>query len=172
MSIGFPTFTPTVQRDSSGACPWPQSSTSSRSTPFALDCAQLVLARKNTATAATIMLTFFTERPPTITCGLSWHRLQSVRFSTRAKIKTTQAEACATGTAPDELASNMRKATQNFPEILVGSAVYFSGPPGHCALPPLQSPATCSGSPFPATSTLIPAGSRMDQPYLLSAAGL
>src|SRR5882762_2121501 len=99
-------------------------------------------------------------------------RLQSVRFSTRAKIKTTQAEACATGTAPDELASNMRKATQNFPEILVGSAVYFSGPPGHCALPPLQSPATCSGSPFPATSTLIPAGSRMDQPYLLSAAGL
>src|SRR6266849_1141016 len=65
MSIGFPTFTPTVHRDSSGACPWPQSSTYIRSTPFPFDWARTVLLRKSTATAATIMLTFFMGRPPT-----------------------------------------------------------------------------------------------------------
>src|SRR6266853_2506543 len=64
MSIGFPTFTPTVHRDSSGACPWPQSSTYIRSTPFPLDCAEPVLARKTTATAATMTLTLFMGRPP------------------------------------------------------------------------------------------------------------
>src|SRR5712691_7885941 len=44
----------------------------------------------------------------------------------------------------------------------IADSLYLSGPPGQFALPPLQSPATCSGSPFPATSTLIPAGSRME----------
>src|SRR6266853_1122499 len=78
----------------------------------------------------------------------------------KTQTKTAQAEACATG---------LRR-TQFLQALLTN--FYLSGPPGHAVLPPLQSPATCSGSPFPATSTLIPAGSRMDQPYLLSASGL
>src|SRR5579859_377387 len=64
MSIGLPTFTPTVQRDSSGACPWPQSSTYILSTAFPLDCAQLVPLSKTAARTATMTLTFFMTRPP------------------------------------------------------------------------------------------------------------
>src|ERR1700686_3102028 len=62
MSIGFPTLTPTVHRDSSLAWPCPQSSTYSRSTPFPLGCAQDALDKKNPAIAMTTKLNRFIGR--------------------------------------------------------------------------------------------------------------
>src|SRR6266851_6704550 len=107
--------------------------------PFPFDWARTVLLRKSTATAATIMLTFFMGRPPSFHAKrvLVAHTLVCALFRIgKTQTKTAQAEACATGLRRTQF---LRALLTNF---------YLSGPPGQFALPPLKSPATCSGSPF------------------------